>query len=125
MLKKITVPIFILTLILLVLVACSESEDDSPPEPSYTFTEVPEKISYDVGESWKYTFYTSETEFGFNTYEVIKKGTPEGRTVYTFESQLNLESSSACKPTNFDTTYRVDSSGMPERFDMSGKIGKG
>lgn len=122
---KIVVPIVFLGCVILAVISCTESEDNSTPEPSYTVTQPPQEIGYDVGQAWEYTFYDSGTEFGFNTYEVIKKETPEGRTVYTFESQLNLESSSACKPTKFDTTYRVDGFGMPERFDMSGKIGSG
>jgi len=121
---KVVIPAFFL--LLLVILACSESEETiTPAAVTNTPDYIPEEIEYDIGEKWKFTYYESGTEFGFNTYQVVRKGTPAGKTVYTFDSQLKLESSSSCKPTKFDTTYRLDSYGTPIRFDMSGRIGTG
>ena len=121
----------------IVVFACDENGDGSPTlsqtpttptetaAPTETVDIEPPELEYEVGQKWEFTYYDSGTKYGSNTYELVRKGTPEGETVYIFESHLKLESSSACKPTTFDTTYHVSSYGIPVTYNMSGTIGKG
>jgi hypothetical protein len=120
--------VFLFPLMLLPLLACSDNEDTASPvsiTPTESADEPEAVLDYKVGDTWEFAYYDSGTKYGSNTYEVVRMGTPAGRTVYIIESHLKLESSSACKPTQFDTTYHVASDGSPVKLNMSGKIGKG
>ena len=116
----------LMLVVVLTAIACSNDEETPVTSaPTETNGVQFQEIEYDIGDKWEFAYYDSGTKYGSNTYEVVRKGTPEGKTVYIFESHLKYELTSACKPTTFDTTYHVSSTGIPQSYNMSGKIGKG
>ncbi len=134
---KYTLVIIVLAMAL-ILPACADNEGTQTTSPTATTPttptstpntttpeNVPGKLDMKVGQKWEFTYLAGTTSYGFNEYEVIKKEIYEGDERYFFQAKLNLESSSACKPTTFDTTYRASSSGEPVFYDKSGKIGNG
>ena len=83
------------------------------------------QLDYPQGQRWLYSYFVDEQEYGTYEYEVTNVQLLDGNTLYTVKSDLNLKSSSACKPTLFETTYVLTSQGTPVKYSSSGRIGSG
>ena len=94
------------------------------PEPTIV-PDVRPQLAFQQGQRWLFSYFVEEQEFGSYEYEITNVQSLEGNTLYTLQSDLNLKSSSACKPTLFETTYVLTSQGTPVKYSSSGRIGSG
>lgn len=120
----------------LILSACGDGEsspgndgaiptDTSSPTPSPTPVVIPPELDDEVGQKWIFRFLENETEFGSYEYQLTDTQLVEETNQYTYQSNLKLESSTACKDTQFETTYVLTRYGTPVKYNKSGRIGKG
>ena len=101
----------------------------STTKPAATPVESPgmdgNEINLDLGQTWTYVFFEDGTEFGFNECE-IKEVVKEGASIfYVINSELQLNSSTTCKPTVAEAAMRINQYDTPIEYTGTASIGSG